>query len=379
MIYFDHAATTMVDRKILLNFMTSLEKRFANPSSSYALGKKENEALNNARSIIATAFSVPYEAVYFANSATIAANIILQGYCCYLQTLGANKNEIIISEIEHPAVYNTANFLQSKGFILHQVKVDMNGQIAIDHFRSLLNKKTALVAIMSVNNEIGSIQPVPELVKIVKDFDESIFFVSDFVQGIGKISIDHIRDIDAWFIAGHKIGAPKGIACFYLRPSFRINPILFGGGQELGVFPGTSDSVMPSILAQCIVNNLNLFYEYKEKHKALRKNLLDQLNKHHVQYDLTVPTQLSIPSIVSIHFQGISANHLATALEKKDIFVATKSACSSFCSTDSHVIKVIKLRKNKKFSPIRISFSHLNKKYEVNNFVSTLLDVLEPV
>jgi cysteine desulfurase len=239
-----------------------------------------------------------------------------------------------------------------------------------------LSKNTALVAIMSVNNEIGVVQDIPALVKTTKEFNKNIFFLSDFVQGIGKVPVKSVNNIDAWFVAGHKIGAPKGIACFYLNSDFKINPILFGGGQESGLFPGTSNRVMSTILTKCIASASESLERNNVKYKALRKYLFDKLNQYQIKYQLSVPESFSTPSIISIDFLKAKASHLASALEEKNIFVSTKSACSSFCSEDSHVIKALQIKRNKKISPIRISFSHLNEMAEIDIFVNVLSGIL---
>lgn len=377
MIYFDHAASTVPDKETILDISSLLENDFANSSSNNYLGKKMNNLLESARKTIADSFNIDANFLYFTNSATIAANIIIQGYCDFLTASSNGRNEIIISEIEHIVIHKVAEFLKTKGFIIHIVPVNKYGQIDSKNLSQLLNKKTALVAIMSVNNEIGTIQDIPTLTQIVKEFDKNIFFVCDFVQGMGKIPVNNLKLVDSWFIAGHKIGAPKGVACFYLNPDFIINPILFGGGQENGLFPGTTDYIMPFILSKIIKKNLENLEIYKNKCQLLREYFFNQLDINKINYSLTVPKEFSVPNVISINFENIKGQHIASILEQKDIIVSTKSACSSFCLEQSHVIRAIKLKRKQNISPIRISLSHINEEFEIDILIDVLLKELK--
>ncbi len=377
MIYFDHAASTPVDNEIINLMVHTMQFHFANPSSSHVLGKAASNFIEKSRANIAALFQYPTETIHFCHSATIAANILLQGYCGSLTRSNSPHNEIIISEIEHLAVAKTCEFLKTKGFKIHFAKVDSNGQVDLAHFKSLLNDHTAIVSIMAVNNEIGAIQDIASIGTIIKQFNPDIFFVCDFVQGIGKIPASELTSVDAWFIAGHKIGTPVGIACFYLNPQFRLTPILFGGGQESGLFPGTSDPVMPEILNLCIQKMMRASKDHMQHFQHLRQYFLEQLKNHQIEFILTIPEFFSVPNIISISFHGIKSNHLASQLEQENIFVSTRSACSSFCSDDSHVVKAIQLKRSLKLSPIRISFSHHNTVSEIDRMIQQLCKVLK--
>ena len=242
MIYFDNAATMPMTIDTAELFVRVSREGTYNPSSSHLAGRSSQTRLNKAREEIARLLGVPDEGLHFCSGATEAANILLQGYAQQLLSDGSSRNEIVISAIEHPAVFATAHALRRLGFVIKTLEVDRNGLVKIDSLKSSLSDKTALVSVMSVNNETGSIQPIRDLAKIVKLNSKHSLFMTDAVQAFGKIDLHFDSSlIDAVLTSGHKIGALRGFSAFYLNPDFKIKPLFFGGPQEAGYRPGTSD------------------------------------------------------------------------------------------------------------------------------------------
>ena len=377
MIYFDYAATSPPESEFLAEFTDMLQHDFYNPGSNYRPAKAVKAKSDQARTAIANCFNVSSEDLYFCSSATLASNIIINGYCQWLKLTSSVKNEIILSEIEHPAVFQLGTHLSNNGFTVHYTKVDKNGQVDLDSFTQLLNPNTAIVAIMSVNNETGSIQPINQLVKLSKAYDEDIFFISDFVQALGKCHTDVLSNVDAWFISGHKIGAPKGTACFYVNPQYRLVPTLYGGGQEQGLFPGTECPAMHVALANCAAKATTQRINQSKHATALKQQFLLGLKKNHIAYHLSVDSEAAIPNIISITFERLDGQAMSTQLEGKGILVSTRSACSSNHSGHSHVIQALQAHHEPLLSPIRISFSHHTTSDEVDHLLAALKEITD--
>ncbi len=372
MIYLDYAATAPPDPEFFDQYIEMLSSEFYNASSDYAPAHHVKLKHQDARAQIASLYDVSKDEIYFCNSATSAANIIIQGYCGWLKMCNDLRNEIIVSEVEHPAVYQLTHYLSHQGFQVRYAKMTASGQIDTSHFESQLSARTALVAIMSVNNETGSIFNIEQLSQLTKSYSSDIFFVTDFVQGIGKCKLSTLQNCDAWFFSGHKIGAPKGVACFYVNEAFRLMPILYGGGQEQGLFPGTPTPALSVSLMSCATKAITQIRESCEYVDKLRQYFLGQLKQKDIQYCLTVPSETSVPHVISITFEGTSGSNLAQALESKGILVSTRSACSSFHTDESHVIKALQVHHSHPLSPIRVSFSSRTTYQEVDRLVASL-------
>ncbi|MGZ5498961.1 MAG: cysteine desulfurase family protein, partial [Candidatus Aminicenantales bacterium] len=237
MIYLDHNATTPVDPAVADKMAWFLREHFGNPSSLYPIGRRVKELMNEARERVAGALGVDRGEIFFTGSGTEADNFAVFG------TFDAapERNEFVTSAIEHPAVIEAAKTLERRGAKVTYVPVDEYGTVSLDHLRSALTPKTGLVSVMHANNEIGTIEPVAEIVRIAHE--RGIPVHSDAVQSFGKIDVDARKlGVDFLTVSAHKIYGPKGIGALYIRRGATICPFVHGGRQERGLRAGTENT-----------------------------------------------------------------------------------------------------------------------------------------
>lgn len=368
--YLDHAATTPVLPEVLRYYMKTSKVYFANPSSSHHAGEKSKKLLNEARRVLASLLKVNTDNIYFTSGATEAANLLIKGYA---KTIKQEKKQIVISSIEHPAVYNTAQSLSKEGWEIKYAIVNEHGIVRLPELLDSINENTSIVCVMSVNNEIGVIQDINAIAEAAKRKNKKIFFISDIVQAFGKIplSID-FENIDGVFASGHKIGAPKGCGFFYLNPFVNIAPLFSGGGQENGLRSGTTDPIGASCLAKAAeiaFNELN--NQYKKIHE-INNYLTEQMNIFNIYYHIIVPKSLASPYILTLAIKDVSAHTLVQALSLRECYISAGSACGSHSQKKSHVIEAIGLPCEQAAGVIRISFSQRTNKEEIKDFVNKL-------
>merc|ERR1711939_70535 len=338
-IYLDMQATTPLDPRVLdaqLPFMTGL---YGNPHSrTHAYGWETDKAVEQARKHIADLIGADPKEIIFTSGATESNNMSIKGVARFFKK-GGKKNHIITCQTEHKCVLDSCRHLQDEGFQVTYLPVQENGLIDMEQLKAAIRPETALVSIMTVNNEIGVVQPVEEIGQLCRS--KKIFFHTDAAQAVGKIPIDvNKMNIDLMSISGHKIYGPKGIGACYVRrrPRVRLDPIISGGGQERGLRSGTI-APPPAIgmgeAARICLEEM----EYDSKRIAylsnkLRKGLLD-LGHTHLNGD---PFH-HYPGCVNISFSYVEGESLLMAL--KDIALSSGSACTSASLEPSYVLRAL--------------------------------------
>ena len=376
MIYFDNAATTPISPNIKKMLAQAYTETYGNPSSVHVLGKQASALLEQSRQRIASVLAANPANIYFSSGATESANIILQGYAQFLKKTNNPRNEIIISAIEHPAVDKTASFLEKYGFVVKKVGVDQQGIIVVDQFKSLLTAQTAMVAFIHTNNEIGTVQDIAGLARICKEKDPAILFVTDIVQAVGKVPLNLTPDIDAYFVSGHKIGAPKGLGFFYLNQKFRIQPIIYGGGQESGYRPGTTSPVNALLLAEAIEDRIQNLEATTDHVLKLNTLFTSELDKQKIKYQRTIDAQKSSPFILSIALPDSTGEFILEELSQRGICISQGSACSSNNHVKSRILEAIGLPDKLLDATVRISFSPENTEAEVLEVVAAIKNIV---
>nr|PZN11038.1 MAG: cysteine desulfurase NifS [Caldicoprobacter oshimai] len=360
-IYLDNAATTPVHPGVAEAVMECMLHDFGNPSSLHRMGLRAEKKLKEARERIASALGVDPEGVFFTSGGTEANNLAIIG------TALARKREgrhCITTQIEHPSVLNTFKYLEKEGWEVTYLPVNRDGVVSPDDVRRAIRPDTVLVSIMHVNNEIGSIQPIQEIGRLLKAQGNSPVFHVDAVQSFGKLDIKPVQwGIDLLSISGHKIHAPKGIGALYMRKGVKIHPLQWGGGQERGVRSGTEN--MPGIVgfgeAVRWLEEVDRDYLYR-----LKGILVAELTEK-VPWAVIngPPPEKGAPHILSVSFPGIRGEVMLHALEEKGVYVGTGSACSSRRGHMSHVLEAIGAKKDVAQGAIRLSLSYLNTEDEM--------------
>lgn len=358
LVYLDNSATTKPYSEVAEVMKHYLNEDYGNPSSLHKMGIAAEKALKEARKIIAASLNAKETEIYFTSGGTESDNAALFGAAYALRRKG---KKIITSQIEHPAVLSSCKKLEHLGYEVVYIGVNEKGRVNTDELKQHLDEDAVLISIMHVNNELGTIQPLEEIGSMKSRFSHA-YFHSDAVQAYGKIKLcPEKTGIDMLSLSAHKIHGPKGIGALYLRSGCRIEPIIYGGGQERDYRAGTEN--VPAVAG--FGKSAQIINERIEKNAeiitGIRKYFLNGI-KAEIQ-DIKINSyedERCMPNILNISFLGIRGEVLLHMLEQHNIFVSTGSACSSKKKGQSHVLKAAGLSDAEIEGAIRFSFSEFN-------------------
>ena len=360
MIYFDNSATTMVDNNVLETYNKVCKNYPGNSNSLHKLGIKSKELEEYATDNIAKYLGVKPNEVIYTSGATESNNTVFKGIAFRYRNRG---NHIITSHLEHSSVIETCKYLEKNGFIIDYVNINKDGTINLDHLKSLINDKTILVSIAAVDSELGVKQDIKSISRIIKEYPKCFFHV-DATQAIGKIKID-FNDMDFMSMSMHKIFGMKGIGLLIKKENIVIDNLIHGGKSSTVYRGGTP--ALPLIVSsmkalELVIPNIENNYKYVEELNKKIVSCLKKYDKIHIN-----STDKSIPYIINFSVLDIKPETFIHAMEEEDIYLGTKSACSTGDISDS-VYSIYKDREIASYS-IRISLSYKNTKEEVNRFI----------
>ena len=364
MIYLDNCATTKPYKEVLETFVEVNNNYYGNPASINKFGKTTNKLLDAARKQVADILKVEKETIYFTSCATESNNIAIIGSVEHKKDFG---NRIIVSKIEHPSVLETYRELERRGFILDYLNVDSNGLIDLNHLKSLLTKETILLSVMHVNNVYGGVQPIKEIVELLKEYPKVHFHV-DGVQGVLKKEIN-LSDIDSYSISAHKFHGIKGVGVLYLKSRRTVHNITFGGGQENGLRSGTVNVAGAVSLAKALRLSYEITPDVLKKHREFKKLIINELDSiNHVVINSPLDDNY-VDSIINISLPKIKGEAIVNSLNERGIMVSTTSACSSKTFHLNEALYARGLSKENIEGSIRVSFSYKTKLEEIKTFV----------
>ena len=373
-VYFDNSASTRVSEKAIEIMLKTMREDYANTSAKHIKGVDAEKYVKDVADIIAKTLKVKKSEIIFTSGGTESNNLAIIGTAMARKRYG---NHIIISGIEHPAVYRPAEFLMEQGFEVTILPVNAEGEVDLEVLKSSLRDDTVLVSVMYVNNEIGAIEPVDEISRIIKAKNKDILFHVDAIQAYTKFKITpKTQGIDMLSASGHKFHGPKGVGFLYIDSSVKINPIIFGGGHQRGMRSGTLNTTG---IAGMGVAAKEAYDDFEKKIKNivdLKYYLMDNLEKIEGAVLNTKRGENFAPQIISVSFEDIRAEVLLHALEDRGIYVSSGSACSSNHPGISGTLKAIGLREDLLDSTIRISLSELNNREEADYFLKNLVELL---
>ncbi|HAK89323.1 MAG: hypothetical protein A2077_03725 [Nitrospirae bacterium GWC2_46_6] len=356
MIYLDHNATTPIDEEVK-NAMADAFSLFGNPSSGHSIGKAAKAAVDNARKQAADLIGADASEIIFTSGGTEADNLAIIGTAHKHQ-----KGHIITSVIEHPAVLNPVSWLETKGFEVSYLPVNIAGTVNPDDVRKAVRKDTILITVMHSNNETGALQPIREIGRIAREY--GITFHSDAAQSVGKIEVKASElTVDMLTIVSHKFYGPKGVGALYIRNGVDVMPIMFGAGHERGIRPGTENVIGIAGLGKaCETAGHNMSFRYdhavklRDKLFSLLRNALDvRLNGHET---------LRLPNTLNISIRGVIGNDLVEKL-KAGVAFSAGSACHSGTCKPSPVLKAMGLSDEDALSAVRLSVGKDNTLDEI--------------
>ncbi|RXT13536.1 cysteine desulfurase family protein [Ammoniphilus sp. CFH 90114] len=371
MIYFDNGATTAPHPEVVETMRSVLQNYYGNPSSLHHLGVESEKILNQSRQLAAKFLGVQPGEVVFTSGATESNNMAIKGIAFRYQNRGKH---IVTTAIEHPAVYDVCKQLEEFGFELTVLPVNQEGVVNLEDLESAIRSDTVLVSVMHVNNEVGSVQPLAEIGRILKKYPK-LFFHVDAVQGFGKLPVDPRGwGADLVSLSAHKFHGPKGTGLLYVRKGVDLYPLMVGGGQEGGLRSGTEN--LAGIVG--MVKAMRLAKESMESNSqallAMRDRLWESLNEWEGCF-MNTP-RIGAPHIVNISLPGLKSEVILHALEDQFVYVSTKSACSSKIDRPSRVLMAMNLGEARASSSLRLSLSYMNTMSEVEKFLMIFHDVV---
>ena len=367
-IYFDHAATTAVAPEVKEAMEPYFCENYGNASSLYELGYKSKEAINIARGNVAKAINAKPNEIYFTSCGSESDNLAIKGVA---RAHRQNGNHIITSRIEHPAVLNTCRQIEKEGFRVTYLNVDKNGFIDLEELKNSINSKTILVSIMFANNEVGTIEPIKEISRIVHS--NNAIFHTDAVQAVGNIKID-VKEmgIDLLSMSAHKFYGPKGVGALYVRDGIDFIQLQNGGHQENDKRAGTENVAGIVGLGKAIeIANDNVMHN-NGKLLNLRNYCIEQIKNRIPYIRINGDLNSRLPGNINISFLYVNGKDLVKLLAKKGICTSSGSACSSGLPQPSHVLLAMGLSEDIASSALRITLGKENTKEDIDYFVDEL-------
>lgn len=378
-IYLDHAATTPVLPEVFDSMKPYLTAHYGNPSSAYKLGERSANAIEHVREIIAEQIQAKPEEIYFTSGGSESDNWALKGVADYNRIYQHQYQcHMMTSKIEHPAVLNSAKYLEKKGVVVNYLPVDKQGIINIKELQALANPYTILISVMYGNNEIGTLEPIDFIGQYARK--RNIVFHTDAVQAFGQIPINVQKsNIDLMSASAHKLGGPKGIGFLYIRKGCRLEPFIHGGGQEGGNRSGTENvAAIVGLGKACELACHNL--EHKIKYiKGLRDILADGILReipgsyvNGGDWQTETTSLKRLPGNLNVTLPGVNAGELVAKLDAKGICISTASACSAHHDHPSHVLQSIGLTEEDARSTIRLTLGEDNNRNQIYYVISQL-------
>ena len=360
MIYFDNAATTKIYDDALTSYVQVSQKFFGNPSSLHQLGVDAYQVLTKARAQVASLLSVQPEEIFFTSGGTESNNWAIKGTALEKSVFGKH---IITTKIEHPSVIQTCKQLERLGFEVTYLDVDSKGIVSVHQLKENLRKDTILVSVMAVNNEVGAVQPIAEIAKVLEEYP-SIHFHVDAVQAVERASqLLAIGRIDLLSLSAHKFHGPRGVGIMYKKFGRKIQALLTGGGQEKGERSTTEN--LPGIVAT--TKALRMALEEESVTGELRSQLWKELaTKPEIRI---FSPEDGASHVLCFAIKGVRGEVVVHAFENHGIYISTTSACSSKKADSSSTLYAMDVPTEWATGAVRVSFSNDNTKEEVEQFI----------
>lgn len=378
-VYLDNSATTRVIPEVAELMTKIMCEDYGNSSSLHLKGVQAEQYLRYARETLAHILKVNSKELVFTSGGTESNNLALEG--CALANYRRGKH-LITTQIEHPAVMQTMRHLETQGYRITYLPVDISGRIRLEDLRRAMTQDTILVSIMHTNNEIGSLQPIAEAGAMIKQMNPNTLFHVDAVQGFGKFRIHPKKmNIDLMSASGHKIHGPKGVGFLYVDEKVKIHSLIHGGGQQQNLRSGTENVPGAAGLARAA----ELLYENLEEDTAglyqIKQVFLDGVRKiEGVRVNGLLPDRPSgeetAPHVASIFIPGVRSEVMLHALEEKGIFVSAGSACSARKPQPSATLKAMGASREQLESTIRFSFSVYTTLDEIDYTLWAMYDMI---
>jgi len=365
MVYLDYSATTPVDKDVLDSFNNVSNNYIGNPNSLHKLGVEAHKLLDAATRQVADLLKVKTSEVIFTSGASEANNLAIFGVINEFKNRGKH---IITTKLEHSSVLEPIKYLEKNGYIIDYVNINNDGKVDLNHLKELLSDNTILVSICEVNSEIGLIQDVNEIGKIINNYPKCIFHV-DGTQAIGKKEIN-LENVDLYTFSSHKFYGLKGVGCLIKKEDINLVPIIFGGKSQTIYRSGTPTLALDVSLSKALRITFDNFKERYHKVVDLNNYLINKLKD--INELIINSNNNCVPHIINISIKGLKPETILHALEQYDIYISTKTACSD---KEDESLSVYEFTKNHELakSSIRISLSYLTEYKDIDCFINKLI------
>ncbi len=370
-IYMDYQATTPCDRRVVEEMLPYFTEKFGNPHSGHAMGVQANGEIEEARRRIACLIKAnDSREIIFTSGATESNNLAIKGAAHYYK---GDRKKIITSEIEHKCVLETCRSLMDEGFDVVFAPVLNSGIVDMEFLEKEIDDNTLLVSVMTVNNEIGTIQPIKEISKLCRA--HGVLFHTDAAQAVGKVEVD-ANDVDLMSISGHKIYGPKGVGALYVRmkPRIRLVPLFSGGGQERGLRSGTVAVPLCVGLGKACEIAQNEMAQEAKRLTELRDRFLDKIFSRMEKVYLNGDRERRIPGCLNLSFEGVEGESIMLGMP--EVCVSSGSACTSASLEPSYVLTAISIREDLAHCSLRIGLGRFTTLEEVEYVSDKIIETV---
>lgn len=378
MIYLDNAASTKPRKEVIEEMIRVMNNEYANPDAIHEYAHKTLLNMKNQKEKMARLLGLNSKEMYFTAGGSDGNNIIIQGI---VEANSRNKKHLITTKIEHSSVYEIFRNYEKEGYEVDYLDVSEYGEVDVEQLERLIREDTILVSIIAVNSEIGIIQDLEKISKIIKNKNKETYFHTDFVQGLGHTKVDFSKlEIDAITITSHKINGPKGIGAIYINKNVKIKEIMYGTNKENGIIKRT----LPTELIFGFIKAIEIAYNNYEKEVKsiyeLKKYFIEQLKKNidKIRINSLLELEKSTPTILNVSFGGVKGEVLTSFLGMYEIYVSTGSACSSRRG-NSRIIESLGVPNEQVEGAIRFSFSIDNTVEEVDIVIQKLIECVTQI
>ena len=378
MIYLDNAASTKPRKEVIEEMIRVMNNEYANPDAIHEYAHKTLLNMKNQKEKMARLLGLNSKEIYFTAGGSDGNNIIIQGI---VEANSRNKKHLITTKIEHSSVYEIFRNYEKEGYEVDYLDVSEYGEVDVEQLERLIREDTILVSIIAVNSEIGIIQDLEKISKIIKNKNKEAYFHTDFVQGLGHTKVDFSKlEIDAITITSHKINGPKGIGAIYINKNVKIKEIMYGTNKENGMVKRT----LPTELIFGFIKAIEMAYNNYEKEVKsiyeLKKYFIEQLKKNidKIRINSLLELEKSTPTILNVSFGGVKGEVLTSFLGMYEIYVSTGSACSSRRG-NSRIIESLGVPNEQVEGAIRFSFSIDNTVEEVDIVIQKLIECVTQI
>ena len=378
MIYLDNAASTKPRKEVIEEMIRVMNNEYANPDAIHEYAHKTLLNMKNQKEKMARLLGLNSKEIYFTAGGSDGNNITIQGI---VEANSRNKKHLITTKIEHSSVYEIFRNYEKEGYEVDYLDVSEYGEVDVEQLERLIREDTILVSIIAVNSEIGIIQDLEKISKIIKNKNKETYFHTDFVQGLGHTKVDFSKlEVDAITITSHKINGPKGIGAIYINKNVKIKEIMYGTNKENGMVKRT----LPTELIFGFMKAIEIAYNNYEKEVKyiyeLKKYFIEQLKENidKIRINSFLELEKSTPTILNVSFGGVKGEVLTSFLGMYEIYVSTGSACSSRRG-NSRIIESLGVPNEQVEGAIRFSFSIDNTVEEVDIVIQKLIECVTQI